>query len=458
MQHDRVVIGHVVTPKGVLADGWVAIDGDRIAAIGTGPAPAADAVDDHTGCTILPGMIDGQTHATNHAGMAGFTPASRAALAGGITTIVDMPYDEPEPLTTRAHLDAKAAAVARYAHCDVALYGTAAPGQDVADVLALIDAGACAIKLSSFESHPTRFPRIENGQMLEILRATADRGVPVGLHNEDQSIVAAGIAAARRAGREDIAIHSPSRPPAAETVATAAFYELGAAAGGWAHIVHTSLRRGLDIAARYRADGHRATIEMCVHYLLLDPAGPDGALGNLIKVNPPIRDGEAEALWAGLAEGLVSFVSSDHASWPLERKSVPSVFAASPGIPGLQTLAPALYTGLRRRHGDAMAMLAGYLAERPAKFFGLWPRKGALAPGFDADLAIVREGAFPYSAATAQDGLRWSPFDGRTFDLEIVRTYLRGRPVWDGDAVLNPQGAGRFLARQSHLDFQGEFH
>jgi len=257
------------------------------------------------------------------------------------------------------------------------------------------------------------------------------------------------IAQARAHGRNGIAAHAPSRPPAAELAATAAFLELGAVTGAHVHIVHFSLPRGFALVERYRREGARATAELCVHYLAFDPDIDGEKLGAKLKVNPPIRPGMREKLWQELEAGRVAFVSSDHSSWPIDNKLTSSIFDAGAGVPGLETLVPAFYSGLAARGHKAPEQTAGYLAERPAKFFGLWPQKGSLTVGADADLMILEEGRFVYDARNAHDGLNWSPFDGTTFGVRIAATFLRGRPVYDGSAIVGKPGFGRFLPRQA---------
>ena len=157
---DEVIRGTIVTPTGPIENGWLAIAGGKIAAIGEGVAPAADRVHDAGTALVIPGVIDGQTHAGSYGGLKGIASTTRSAVAGGVTTIVDMPYDNPSPLNTVERLEEKKAAIAEHAHANVALYGTVMPGQDMAQVLPLIEGGVVAFKISGFESSPTRFPRI----------------------------------------------------------------------------------------------------------------------------------------------------------------------------------------------------------------------------------------------------------------------------------------------------------
>ncbi|MCO5732219.1 amidohydrolase family protein [Rhizobium sp. SSA_523] len=451
MTFELVIRGTAVLPDGLLPDAWIGISGGKIAAIGTSEAPAADQIHDCGEDLIFPGIIDGQTHACSYGGLPGIASTTRSAIAGGVTTIVDMPYDNPAPLNDTARLADKVAAIAQHAHSHVALYGTLLPGQKPDDVASLIEGGVVAFKISTFESSPTRFPRIASDQILGIFNALADTPLPLGVHNEDQDIVRAYIAAAKAAGQNGIEAHSASRPPAAELSATAQFLELGAAAGAHAHIVHLTTARGFQLVDNYLADGFRATGELCVHYLWFDPERDGAALGARMKVNPPIRPGQIDALWEEILAGRVAFVSSDHSSWPIDNKFTDSIFDAGAGVPGLETLLPAFFTAAEQRGLDAPAITAEQLCERPAKFFGLWPEKGAIRIGADADLAIVSQTPQTWDSQNAHDELRWSPFDGRRFSVTVARTYLSGRLAFDGTTVLNRPGDGQFVRRgQSH--------
>ncbi|RDE09548.1 dihydroorotase [Pelagibacterium lacus] len=444
---DLIIKGRVVTPSGTLDDGWVGVAGQTIAEIGTGPCPSATTVDDAGQAYILPGIIDGQTHAGSQFGFRGLEATTRSAVAGGVTTIVDMPYDDPEPVASGPVLAQKIAAVEEHAYGDVALYGTISPTLNTDDIHALIAGGVCAFKISSFENHPTRFPRIGNDTTLDLLELLAETDIPLGLHNEDQEIVRSRLARLTEAGRHHMRDHSPSRPEVAELVATATFLELGAATGAHVHIVHISTPRGFELVRHYQARGVRATAEMCVHYLHFDAAEDADRLGALMKVNPPIRDNVREQLWKEVGDTAVSLVSSDHSAWPLARKQSASVHDNAAGIPGLETLLPAFFSGAEKRGLDAAAHCARHLSEGPAKLFGLWPRKGGLIPGGDADITVFAPEPWTFSTGDALDGLGWSPFDGEPFSGRAVATYVRGTKVWDGTKVIGAPGHGQFIPR-----------
>ncbi|SEP79454.1 allantoinase [Devosia sp. YR412] len=445
---DLLLAGRVVTPSAILDNGWVAITGGSIAAVGTGARPQATEVRDFGTALLLPGAVDGQTHAGSQIGFAGMTMTSHAAVMGGVTTIVDMPYDHPTPVTTGAVLAEKVAAINALSVCDVALYGTVPTTPNLEHVEDLVAGGVCAFKISSFEAHPERFPRIGNSATLTLLKALEGRGLPLGLHNEDQEIVAATTKQFIAEGRNKPEDHSDSRPPVAELTATASFLELAASTEAHAHIVHISLADGFDLVADYQARGVNATAEMCVHYLLFDAAPDMARLGGLLKVNPPIRSGEVDRLWEILESGGATFVSSDHSAWPLERKTTASIFDVAAGMPGLEAMLPAFFTEAARRKGfdAASQMTAEYLCRKPAEFFGL-SRKGQLAPGFDADVAVLAVEPMIYDARRNPLGPGWSAYDGQQFAVTPAATFVRGQQVWDGQFVTEANGLGRFVPR-----------
>jgi allantoinase len=445
--YDLVVSGTLVLPDGNLPGGWLATSGGKIAAIGNGVPPPATTTYDAGQDFVLPGAIDGQTHATSCGGLSGFASTTRSAVAGGVTTLVDMPYDNPNPLTTMELLHAKVDAIETLSFADVALYATVAPGQDTRALDDLAAAGACAIKISSMESHPVRFPRVGGNDTLDILEAAAALKLPVGLHNEDQEIVRGSIAALKAANRITPEWHEPSRPVAAELAATANFLALGMATGAHVHLVHVSCPEGFAMIRAFRELGVKATSEMPVHYLHFDAARDIPRLGARMKVSPPIRAGVLPQLWDVMLRDEVEFVSSDHSSWPIDYKMTESIFDAGAGIPGLETLVPSFYTDLVGKVAQPERVLASYLGEKPARFFGLWPQKGSLSTGADADIMVLRTGSFPFDVKRTHDDLNWSPYDGETFGVAVAATFVRGVMAWDGETVTAREGQGRFVRR-----------
>ena len=448
--HDSLVRGTVVTSAEVIPDGWIAITGERIAAVGEGQAPQAATVLDYAGKLVLPGLVDGHMHTSSAIGWPGIEGATRSAAAGGVTTCVDMPYDVPQAVTDAAVLAEKIGWVNRTAHVDVALYGTIAKHGGVDAIAGLAAGGVCSFKLSTYEYDPVRFPRIDRPTMIEAFAAIARTGLPVSVHNEDQELVERLTAEARAAGQTEAIMHCRTRPPLAETLADNEIFEIGLATGAHVHIAHSSVARGFAIAEAFRGVGGQATGEACIQYLCMTEEDLVH-LGGRGKCNPPFRTAaEVERMWAALLADQVAYVSTDHAPWPLDRKGFADIFACGAGLVGLQSFAPLMYTLLEER-GLPPTLMATYCAERPARHHGLDGRKGAIAPGKDADLLVLEPGRFTFDEAAIQDrpDLRWSPYHGRPMRARVAATLLRGRVAWDGETVLAQSGTGRFLAREA---------
>ena len=447
---DCVVRGTVVTASDILAEGYVAIRDGVIAAIGQGEAPTTARLLDYGGCFVLPGLVDGHMHTASAIGWPGIEGATRSAAAGGVTTCVDMPYDVPHPVTDAAVLAEKVGWVERTSHVDMALYATIRKHDGVAAIPGLAAAGACAFKLSTYEYDPVRFPRIDHATMVAAFTAIAGTGLPVCVHNEDQDLVEQLTQQARAAGETHAIMHCRTRPPLAETLADLAIFEIGLQTGAHVHIAHSSLARGFAVAEAFRGMGGRATGEACVQYLCMTE-GDLVRLGGRGKCNPPFRTAEeVERMWQALLADQVAYVSTDHAPWPASRKEAADIFECGAGLTGLQSFAPLMFTLLQER-GLPLTLMALYCAERSARFHGLWPRKGAIRAGSDADLVVLEPGAFPFDEAMIQDRpeLRWSPYQDRMMHARVAATLLRGRLVWDGAEVLARPGDGRFLRRSA---------
>jgi allantoinase len=447
---DVVISGTVVTADAMLADGWVAARGAHVAAIGQGAPPPATAHHAYPGCFVLPGLVDGHMHTSSALGWIGIEGATRSAAAGGITTCVDMPYDVPLPVTDAALLGDKIGWVERTALVDVALYGTITKTGGVGAIPELAAGGISAFKLSTYEYDAVRFPRIDNATLLEAFAAIAKTGLPVALHNEDQELVEHLTQAALDSGRTDPIMHARTRPPLTETMADLAIFEIGLATGAHVHIAHSSLARGVEIAAAFRGMGARASGEVCVHYFGMTEDDLV-RLGGRGKCNPPFRSAdEVSRLWTALEGGLVEYISTDHAPWPLERKTSANIFECGAGLTGMQSFAPLIYT-LLDEHGHKPTWIARYCAERTARFHGLYPQKGTLTPGADCDIVVLRpeRWRFDETAILDRPELRWSPYQGREMRARVAATYQRGRQIWDGAQVLAAPGDGRFVRRHA---------
>ena len=448
---DRVFVGDVVTADTILRDGFIAARGETIAAIGQGAPPAAKETLDYHGKLVLPGLVDGHMHTSSAIGWAGIEGATRSAAAGGVTTCCDMPYDVPHPVTDAGRLADKIGWVSRTAHVDMALYGTITKTGGVEAIPELAAGGISAFKLSTYEYDAVRFPRIDHPTMLAAFRAIAGTGLPVSIHNEDQELVETLTAKARAAGKTEPIMHCRTRPPVAETMADLEIFEMALETGAHVHIAHSSLARGFEIAATFRNMGAQATGEACIQYLCMTEDDII-RLGGRGKCNPPFRSAsEIARMWEALLADRIAYVSTDHAPWPIERKTLSDIFACGAGLIGLQSFAPLMFTLLDER-GLSPTLMATYCAERSARMHGLWPRKGAIRVGSDCDLVVLEQGDFMFDEGAIVDRpeLRWSPYHGRRMRARVVATVLRAALIWDGATVLAKPGTGRFVPRQTN--------
>ena len=276
--------------------------------------------------------------------------------------------------------------------------------------------------------------------------AIGPRRLIAGIHNENDEMVRASIAKVEASNITDYRAHGLSRPPITEALATAEVFELGAGAGCPVHIVHSSIGRGYELAAAYRAQGHAATIEACIHYLTLDEENDVRRLGGKAKINPPVRPRrEREALWHHLSVGNVTIVSTDHVSWSEDRKTDPIMLKNASGVPGLEVLYPLLLKGLDER-GMSLTHAARLLAHNPAALFRIGHVKGALEVGRDADIVLLRRDPRPYRAAESGNNfVSWSPYDDIELPFRVAATFQRGASVAADGKVTAEPGRGRFV-------------
>jgi allantoinase len=443
---DLVVTGRVVLTDRVLDDGYVAIRGGIVERVGSGQAPQAAERQDFGSSYVLPGAIDAQVHSKSQLNQEDFIWSTRAAAAGGVTTIVDMPYDAGFLVCTGDRVRQKVEEAGAQSRVDFALYGTIAPEDRAEHIADMVEAGVAAFKFSTFNTDPKRFPRIAPQLLYECFTEIGKHGLAAGVHNENDEMVRAAIAAVEASGITDYRAHGLSRPPVTETLAMAEVYEIGAQAGCSAHVVHCSVGRGYELCESYRRQGYNSTVEACIHYLILDEENDVSRLGGKAKINPPVRPrAEVETLWRHLAAGHITVVSTDHVSWSEDRKSDLEMLKNASGVPGLEVLYALLVKGLTERSLD-ISHAARLLAANPARLFRIGHRKGAIELGRDADLVVMAHAPHRYDPATSgHNYVSWSPYAGIELPYRPVATYLRGTAAYDGKNVLAEPGSGCFV-------------
>jgi allantoinase len=439
---DLVVSGQIALPDGRLVSGEVGVRDGRIAAVSEEESLNGAERIDAGSSLVLPGHVDGHVH-TRSEPLEGIESATRAAAAGGVTTIVDMPYDDPDPVSTAAAFRRKAEDVEREAVVDVALWATVAKSGGLDEIAPLVEAGAAAFKVSTFETHPIRFPQVPDGELYLAMQRIRDAGSLIAFHAENDDIVKRLSALLESEGRTDAAAHAEARPPVAETEAVGRALELALATGVRLHLVHVTVARGFVLRDRALADGVDATAETCTHYLLMneDELRRQGARA---KINPPLRSQhEVDNLWRLLAAGKIDYVTSDHVGWTRERKDSANIFETKSGVPGLELTLPLLYSEAVVKRGLPLSLLLRVLCEGPARRFRLWPQKGVIAIGADADLVVFDPATrWQVDEAALVTPAGWSPYHGRDVTGRVRTVLVRGRTVFDDGDVVGSPGQG----------------
>ena len=385
---------------------------------------------------LLPGLVDTHVH-VNEPGRTeweGFASATRAAAAGGVTTIVDMPLNSIPPTTTVAALDVKQAAARGQCFVDVGFWGGAVVG---ADLDGLHAAGVFGFKCFLLDSGVEEFGWLEHDQLVEVLEHTTRLGALLLVHAEDGDLIEEVVDPHHYAG------FLASRPTASEDSAIALVVDAARDTGGRVHLVHLSSAHSLPLLRAARSAGVDISVETCPHYLTFDAEHiPDGATEH--KCCPPIRDSaNRSALWDALAAGDIDLVVTDHSPCTVELKRQDSGDFAEAwgGIASLQLGLPAVWTSARER-GVPLTDVVRWMATAPAQRVGL-TGKGEIAVGADADLCVFApDETWVVDPARLHHKNPVTPYAGRTLTGTVRATWLRGAPI-----ELADEPRGRLLRR-----------
>jgi len=435
--------GKVVSPDAVI-DAAVAIKDGKIVAVGAPDAmPSAKETVEVTGMHVLPGAIDVHVHFRDpgYPHKEDFASGTAAAAFGGVTTIFDMPNTIPTVGTPEV-LAAKHKMASEKAHVDYGLY--AVLGEDsIEHVPALIETGVIGFKLYMGNTFG-KIPSPSTGAMLEAFEVVAPTGKRISLHAETNTIMERRETRLRQAGRTDPLAHLASRPTvvAIEAVSRAAI--LAEWTGARIHILHISSADELRPLREAKARGVDITGETCPHYLMLS-ADDYAKNAGVIRVNPPVREKRnQEPLWAALADGTVDIIATDHAPHSRDEKTRNDMFDVDCGFPGVESQMPLMLTEVNAGRMTIMDYVA-LSAAKPAKIWGLYPRKGVIAPGAEADIAVVdlkRE--MTLDDAKLQSHAKITPWHGRKIKGLPIHTLVRGHFVMrDRTLVEATRGHGR---------------
>jgi allantoinase len=379
---------------------------------------------------ISPGIVDTHVH-VNEPGRTdweGFDTATRAAAAGGVTTIVDMPLNSIPATTTVAALETKRAAARGRCHVDVAFWGGVVPGNAL-ELDALVDAGVLGFKCFLTPSGVDEFENVGESDLRDAMPIIAKRGVPLLVHAELPAYLTDPTDATYQT-------FLASRPPEAEVAAIAMVAGLAREFGAHVHIVHVASAQAADEVRRAKVDAIPITAETCPHYLTFAAEDvPEGATE--FKCAPPIRDARhRDALWNALQAGVLDLVATDHSPAPPALKCPGDFVKAWGGIPSLELSLAALWNGAGARRLQP-SDLARWMSEAPARLAGLDGRKGRIAVGLDADLVVWDPDAErEVDPRRLQQRHKLTPYAGRRLRGVVHSTFVRGVRVWQDERLV----------------------
>ncbi|MEK8127609.1 allantoinase [Paenibacillus filicis] len=413
------------------------------------PSPSCRVIDAE-GQLVLPGTIDVHVHFNEPSlgDWEGFISGSASLAAGGCTTYIDMPLNGRPPTTSVSALNQKAGLAAGGSYVDYAFWGGLVPGNlDALEGLA--KAGVAGFK--AFMSDPGGdgddiFREVDDLTLVEGMKRIAALGGILALHAESEPLVAELGSEAKRAGKTGARDYAASRPVLAEVEAVQRALLYGEQTGCALHFVHISSPQAALLIDQAKRRGMDVTLETCPHYLTLTCDELE-ALGPVAKCAPPLRtEAERQQMWQAVAAGQIDMIASDHSPCPGELKQSGDWFQAWGGISGAQSSMELILDEGYLKRNIPLPFLSRLLSENPARRFGLYPRKGVIKVGADADLAIVGLNS-PYTLSEQDLYYRHphSPYVGRTFNCRVVATLCRGEVVYKLGEGLSPVKRGLLL-------------
>lgn len=455
---------HIIK-NGLLADSRDCTRGDIyvkdgvIAAVSIAPLPGdAAEVTDAAGKLVLPGFVDSHVHSRD--GRNGFfykedfAHSSAAGAVGGVTTILEMPNSNPA-VSDAEKLRDLAEVLAPKAYTDYGIWGLCLGPVNNSELMAMRDAGAVAFKffwgyavdLNSYqliynyrEVMGHILPPLDDGQVYQLFREVARTGKTVAIHAENFAVIRALSEEIAGSGRSAYADLLAARPPVSELTVIQTAIAFSRALGTKLHILHLAAGDGVELIRQARREGLPVTAETCPHYLALTDRDADRC-GSAMKGYPPVRtQRDQDLLWEGIRDGTISLVCSDHAPHTPEEKQR-GFWEAPAGTASIETSSMVMLNAVHEGR-IGINRLVSLLSEEPAKLFGLYPRKGSLRVGSDADLAIVDPSlSYVFHQEDLHSRTKLSPYDGRRFCGKVVKTILRGKTVAEnGQIVCKPGG------------------
>lgn len=450
--------GKMITPwyTGMVS---IAIDKERIVGIGQESLmPASDQTINAEGKLVLPGMIDMHTHFRDpgYTEREDFECGTMAAAAGGVTTVMDMPNNLPPTTSLRGLLEKKEA-IAKKAYIDYALAGGVGDGS-FGDVVSLAEAGVVAFKTLMLKQEMKGQSVHSDSDIVTAFTVVAKTNKPCLLHAENESLIIRATEKLKASGRHDPTVWEESRPVISEVEAVSRSIMLARETGVRLHLCHISSGESIGYISEGKRKGQRITAETSPNYLLLT-ADIMRTLGPYAKIQPPIRRSGQSFLWQGVIDGTIDAIASDHAPYTMKEKEPgwTNIFEAKSGGPGVETTLTLLLDCVNKGM-ISLGRLVEVFAANPARILGLYPRKGAIEIGADADLVIVdmnREAKI--DAQSLHSKQKISLFDGMKTQGVPVMTLVRGKVVMEEGQILTKPGTGRFVSGNTAMSDSGAY-
>jgi dihydroorotase (multifunctional complex type) len=434
--------GRIVTPDGTIREDLYVKEG-KVVGLGRLDVSPRETVDAR-GLLVLPGMIDAHVHFMDPGDTSreDFPTGSAAAAVAGVTTVIE--HSHSSPVYTAAELREKVSYLKNRSVVDFGL-GAHFPVGAVDSIRDLVREGAALIKVFTCTTHGIK--AVDPGNLYKAMSLFAKLDVPFLVHAEDESLTRLAEKELKSAGREDGMVIPEWRNAIAEEVAVSAVGHLAQASGAKTVIAHCSHTQIVDTVAGFQSGGARIFAEACPQYFVLKE-NEVGEMGGFRKFTPPARAKtrvDLDQMWQRLRGGSFSYIASDHAPSNRKQKTAGSIWEVPFGLPGIDTTLPVMLDSAARGR-LTYPQLVGLYAKMPAVIYGLYPKKGALLPGSDADFVLVEPKAMyrlEDSAVISKAG--WTPFAGRALKGKVLATFVRGRRVAENGRCVEGAGWGRFV-------------
>mgnify|MGYP006281365887 CR=1 FL=1 len=447
LKNARVVTEDDDFPGGLL------IEGEKIRQViqGTPSIPVNKEID-LGGNLLMPGLVDSHVH-FNEPGRAhweGYQTGSMAAAAGGVTTFLEMPLNsKPETLSAQ-DLEEKRQTVASQPVVDYGQWGGLVDN-NLEDLESLHEGGVIGLKAFLSDSGIENFQRIDDDLLYAGLQETKRLGNVLALHAENEYVTRYLGGEMRRDGRKDRASWTESRPPFAELEAINRAIYWARITEGNLHFVHVTIPEGLQAVAQAKGDGVRVTAETCPHYLYFDREDFT-EIGPKAKCAPPLRSSEiVNELWQYVLAGKVDTIGSDHSpcTWEEKATGMDDIWQAWGGISGVQTMLSVILTEGFHKRDLPLTAVARMMSSNPARIFGLYPQKGSLQPGSDADVTVIDlDQEWTVNSEDLFYKNKFSAFEGANLTGKVTHTFVRGRLVYREGSFASSPGYGKLLKRQ----------